>query len=378
MRGSTVNPAAETFGQARQGSVAAIIQVLNERLADVGIRTRAVVADGMLQLLCEAETSDKLEKAPTVERVRTELEDISPQRIKRVKINSRIVREAQLLWLEEINRDPENALLWSEVITLRQPFFIKRWIRDRHLKPAGPIFKDITAPEPSESSLPSKVIGGLSLVALLLGAGWLFREDLGVLQRTDNPNAIQPNPLADGSEAPAVNPSVAPTESDAAGNDAPADSEQANSAESSGGSEQTGGNRAADTTPPAAPSPESNGADSNTTGSNTTGSNTTGAAQPPSAAVASSDSANSTGNASDAFAEAVRVANQAAVDGQTASTAAEWLDLAARWQKASDLMGNIPVGNERYAIAQDRIAIYQTNSQSALQRATTLQESQTP
>ena len=43
------NPANETFGQARQGSVAAIIQVLNEHLSDIGIRTRAVVADGTCQ-----------------------------------------------------------------------------------------------------------------------------------------------------------------------------------------------------------------------------------------------------------------------------------------------------------------------------------------
>ena len=124
MKGAiSTNPATETFGQARQGSVAAIIQVLNEQLSTLGIRTRAVVADGMLQLLCEAASPEQLTKDTVVERVRTELETISPQRIKKVKINSRIVREDQLLWLEEINRDPENALLWSEVITLKRPFF---------------------------------------------------------------------------------------------------------------------------------------------------------------------------------------------------------------------------------------------------------------
>ena len=118
-----INPATESFGQARQGSVAAIIQVLNERLSDSGIRTRAVVADGTLQLLCEAVTPEQLEKSTVVERVRSELEAISPQRIKRVKINSRIVKEAQLLWLEEISRNPEKSLLWSEVIVLKRPFF---------------------------------------------------------------------------------------------------------------------------------------------------------------------------------------------------------------------------------------------------------------
>ena len=37
--------------QARQGSVAAIIQVLNDKLADSGVRTRAIFEDGVLQLL---------------------------------------------------------------------------------------------------------------------------------------------------------------------------------------------------------------------------------------------------------------------------------------------------------------------------------------
>ena len=119
-------PASETFGQARQGSVAAIIQVLNEQLADIGIRTRAVVADGMLQLLCEAASPEQLEKQTVVSRVRQILENVSPHRITKVSINSRIVKEEQLLWLEEISRDPENSLLWSEVITLKRPFFVRR------------------------------------------------------------------------------------------------------------------------------------------------------------------------------------------------------------------------------------------------------------
>jgi hypothetical protein len=48
------DPMDDIAQQARQGSVAAIIQTLNEQLVDVGIRTRAVLADGILQLLCEA------------------------------------------------------------------------------------------------------------------------------------------------------------------------------------------------------------------------------------------------------------------------------------------------------------------------------------
>ena len=107
--------------QAHQGSVAAIIQILNERLANSGVRTRAIFEKGVLQLLCEASTVDKLEQSILVKQIRQILESIAPRNIRRVNINSRIVREQQLLWLEEISRDPENQLLWSEEVTLVKP-----------------------------------------------------------------------------------------------------------------------------------------------------------------------------------------------------------------------------------------------------------------
>ncbi len=334
---TTVNPATETFGQARQGSVAAIIQVLNERLADIGIRTRAVVADGMLQLLCEAATAEELEKEKVVERVRTELENISPQRIKKVKINSRVVKEEQLLWLEEINRDPENNLLWAEVITLKRPFFVQRWIRDRDLKPAGPIFRDITEPEPSKTSLPSKLIGGISLALLVAAAAWLFRDDFG---RNQPVVEVDGSPITAEEGTPSENAfPVVPS--------APTDAESE-------------GDRTADITPTDALEPEEpTSAQIPSTGTNN--------AQTPEGNPGNS------GSVTDAFAEAVRVAEQAAIDGQTASTAAEWLDLAARWQKASDLMSNIPEGNPQYGVAQDRLTNYQENSQAALQKAANIQ-----
>ncbi|WP_416666583.1 hypothetical protein [Egbenema bharatensis] len=116
--------------QARQGSVSAIIQILNEKLADSGVRTRAVFEQGVLQLLCEAATPEQLEQSVLVPDVRRILEAIQPRRIRRVNINSRIVREQQLLWLEEINRDGVNQLLWSEEIVLNRPNFMQRFFRD--------------------------------------------------------------------------------------------------------------------------------------------------------------------------------------------------------------------------------------------------------
>jgi hypothetical protein len=348
------NLASETFGQARQGSVAAIIQVLNERLADVGIRTRAVVADGMLQLLCEAVAPEQLEKQTVVEKVRSVLETISPQHIKKVKINSRIVKEDQLLWLEEINRDPENALLWSEIITLKRPFFVQRWIRDRHLKPAGPIFKDITEPEPYRASFTTQIIGASGLAFLLLVAGWLFREDLGM-----RPVAEAPSP------EPGALSATAPISSAA---------ERA---------EEQAGEQAADTTPTRPPAanpaannaansaanPTANNAATSANSSSNSSATSAASAKPTSAPATAQTAPANSGAIADAFAEAVRIAEQAAVDGQSATTTAAWLEIAARWQRASDLMGQIPQGNEQYTVAQDRLKTYQTNSQSALQKA---------
>ncbi|MBW4559540.1 MAG: hypothetical protein KME32_00010 [Mojavia pulchra JT2-VF2] len=116
--------------QAHQGSVAAIIQVLNEKLVESGVRTRAIFADGVLQLLCEAATVEQLEQSTLVQKIRQILESITPRNIRRVNINSRIVREQQLLWLTEIYRDRENQLLWSEEITLPKTNTLKQLIQD--------------------------------------------------------------------------------------------------------------------------------------------------------------------------------------------------------------------------------------------------------
>ncbi|PSN19735.1 hypothetical protein C7271_05805, partial [filamentous cyanobacterium CCP5] len=107
--------------QARQGSVAAIIQILNEHFSDCQVRTRAVLDQGVLQLLCEAPTPQQMPQNEVVGRVKTVLENVCPRGIYRVNVNGRIVNEQQLLWLDAIRRDPEHQLLWSELITLKTP-----------------------------------------------------------------------------------------------------------------------------------------------------------------------------------------------------------------------------------------------------------------
>lgn len=278
---SSVN---DILGQARQGSVAAIIQILNERLADSQIRTRAILADGILQLLCEAPKAEQLEQEKVVGRVQSILEELSPKGIRKVNINSRIVREQQLLWFEEITRDPENQLLWSELIKLKQPHPIARFWHDRQQpKPRGEIVVPDARQRAGQKYFLRGLVGGASLCLLLLLLGWVLKHRLGISWAQ----------LGDPAPAPVV-----------------------------------------ESTPP-----------------------------DPTAAQES-------------FAQAVRLAQQAVADGQEAETPAEWLDLAARWQRAADLMAEVPPENENYAIAQDRVVTYQQNSDQALSTAEKLQQTE--
>ncbi len=279
---STTTSVNDILGQARQGSVAAVIQILNERLADLSIRTRAILANGVLQLLCEAPTPHQLEQSLVVEQVRTILEELAPRHIRKVNINSRIVREQQLLWYEEISRDPDNQLLWSEMITLKQPNPVARFWQDlqQPKQRKDIVVNDSKRHHRNQQYFVRGLVGGASLCLLLLILGWVLKHRLGL-------SWAQVIPLSGSSDV---------------------------------STEQT-------------------------------------------APLATQDS----------FSQAVRLAQQAVADGQAATTQAEWLDLAARWQRASDLMAEVPADSDNYAIAQDRVVTYQTNSDQALLKAQKLQ-----
>lgn len=298
-----VDPMDDIANQAHQGSVAAIIQVLNEKLADSGVRTRAIFVEGVLQLLCEASHLDQLEQPQLVERIRHILEGLEPRHIRRVNINSRIAREQQLLWLEEISREPDDQLLWCQEITLARPNLFKRLTRK------GGLSKSKYSRASSRSSMPKTppphverekrqfwrgIVGGASLSLLLLLVGWVLYEWLG--NGLMQPQSVETTPLP---EPAASGPDPAPPD-------------------------------------PAVPTPT------------------------PETAIAPQP---------DAFVQAVRLAEQAANDGQSAQLPAEWLDIATRWQRASDLMAEVPADDSRYRTAQDRVEVYRQNSEAALRRA---------
>ncbi|WP_448560530.1 hypothetical protein [Trichothermofontia sp.] len=291
-----VNSSEGIAQQARRGSVAAIIQVLNDRLAVFGVRTRAIFADGVLQLLCEAASVDQLAQTTLVNQIREILESIAPRNIRRVNINSRLAREQQLLWLEEISRDPENQLLWSEEIILRKPNLIALWLEDlKAQKAPNPPLVTSTQPIPPHyhrNHYPFRrgLLGGIG-VTLLLGLGGLAIWQWGIQSR-----------FLSRSAAPATSSTVAVATADHA---------------------------------------------------------------LPSVTTTSPAITTST----DPFSAAVRLAEQATAMGKTAQLPAQWLELAARWQQASDLMAAVPAQDPRYAIAQDRTQRYRQNSELALQEA---------
>ncbi len=324
-----VDPMDDIVRQARQGSVAAIIQVMNEKLADSGVRTRAMFSEGVLQLLCEAASVEQLDQ-PTVEtEVRKILESLEPRHIRRVNINSRIAREQQLLWLEEINRDPESQLLWSKEITLNRPHLFKRLARDR----------STTRPKTSKAALPKSTVsdlraqrqfwrglmGGACLSLLVLLGGWLSYDWWERSQSAQTTAVSDPAPDPDPVSDPASDPAPAAASQPEGVSPPPSPTTVATSPN-----------------PEPSPSPASV------------------SPTPPTAA-----------STEDPFAQAVRLAEEAVRGGKTAQSSAEWLELATRWQRASDLMAAVPADDSRYSTAQDRRVAYLQNSQTALQEAQT-------
>ena len=66
-------------------------------------------------------------------------------------------------------------------------------------------------------------------------------------------------------------------------------------------------------------------------------------------------------NQVDPFREAVEAATEAAAKGKTAVTIEDWSAVSTLWQTALESMAAVPEDYPRYAIAQQRVPIYQAN-----------------
>lgn len=287
--------------QAHQGSVAAIIQLLNEKLAKSGVRTRAIFSDGVLQLLCEAARVEQLEQSSLVEQIQQILDSIAPGYIRRVNINSRIVREQQLLWLKEIDSDRDNQVLWSQEIALVQPNIVKQLIKDfteaqaelgKPNFPKTPVSRPLVLinKEKHQNQPKTKILAASGLCLLLL-LSWVVYAQLG--NNLKNLIHLQTS--------------------------------------------------------------------KSLTTENTNGKQT----QTPSPTLNNNLSEPSDGP----FAISVRIANQASASGKTATTSTQWLEIAAKWQRASDLMATVPQKHSRYQEAKIRTQLYKKYSEAAQKEA---------
>lgn len=300
----------DIFWQAQQGSVAAIIQLLNQKLSSSGVRTRAMFADGVLQLLCEARSEDKLEKSTLVGTIRQILESIAPRNIYRININTRIVREQQLLWLEEVSRKQgDNELLWSEEFTLEKPNAFQQFIKDLQERKPEPV--KISLPKTPQSS--SIVIVkktqhknsawgwfllGISICTLFGIAGLALYSLLG--------NKVKLPMLASDSK-PVL--SITKTVESPVINESKKQQSQENLNESNAKLTE------------------------------------------------------------DYFVSAVRIANETTINGKKARNSTQWLEIAASWQRASDLMAKVPRNHSRYKEAQIRTKLYRQYSEAAQKEA---------
>ncbi|BAY90898.1 MULTISPECIES: hypothetical protein [unclassified Tolypothrix] len=381
--------------QAHQGSVAAIIQLLNDKLVESGVRTRAIFSDGVLQLLCEAQSVDQLEKTTIVQKIRQILESIAPRNIRRVNINSRIVREQQLLWLTEIYRDRDNQLLWSEEITLPKPNIFRQILKDfQDYKESKTELAQVSLPKPNsfrsvvfrrrnrnkaknrlqsksipKQSLPLGLlkVSSLCLPLLLLVWGayaWLEgKGESSTSAETSKSLTIQPQVsslantqnFAQKTEDPFVAAVRIANQASALGKKALTPEQRLELA--------TKWQEASDlmSQVPAKHSRYQEAQSRIQLYKKYAAASQSIAAKPkptPTPGI-------KTLSTPDPFAAAVRIANQASASGKTAASSEQWSTLAAKWQEASDLMSQVPAEHSRYQEAQSRIQLYKKFSEAA-------------
>jgi len=286
--------------QAHQGSVAAIIQLLNEKLAKSGVRTRAIFSDGVLQLLCEAARIEQLEQSPLVEQIQQILDSIAPRHIRRVNINSRIVREQQLLWLKEIDSDRDNQLLWSHEITLIQPNIVKQLIKDfteaqaelgKPNFPRTKVSRPLVLINKEKHKKPKKkILAVAGLCSLLLLSSVVYAQLGNKVKNLMQLETSKSLTIENTNDKKAQTPFRVPNNSLSEPSDDP-------------------------------------------------------------------------------FAISVRIANLASASGKTATSSTQWLEIAAKWQRASDLMGTVPQKHSRYQEAKIRTQLYKKYSEAAQKEA---------
>lgn len=268
---------------AHQGSIKAIMQILNQQLRDAGINTKIASGDhGVLEILCEAGHPENLDKQRIVDCIQRSLDQIAPRTFRKVHIQSRLTNDTQALWVSTLSQKERRKLIWSEDICINRISLFQKALKSLGIqslaKPSAKKSKRAKLKNNVDQWLKGDrqiwvIMGAIAAVSVGWAArDWALLKTQVQLQATTNP--AQNVPRDPGSILDF-----------------------------------------------------------------------------------------------DAFNQSVRLATQAANGGKTATTYGEWLDLANRWQQASDLMKRIPQDHPRYTEAQERILSYRQNSEVALAKA---------
>ncbi|NJN73032.1 MAG: hypothetical protein HC799_09620 [Limnothrix sp. RL_2_0] len=268
---------------AQQGSIKAIMQILNKQLRDAGVNTKIASGDhGVLEILCEAGHPENLDKHRIVDCIQRSLDQIAPRTFQKVHIQSRLTNDTQALWVSTLSQGERRKLIWSEDILINHISWVQKLLKDLGIKsPAQPPVKKRQRGNQKNAvdhwfkgdRQGWVIIGAIAAVSIGWAArDWALLKTQVQLQSTTNPTQNAPRNSDNTSDF-------------------------------------------------------------------------------------------------DAFNQSVRLATQAANGGKTATTYGEWLDLANRWQQASDLMKRIPQDHPRYTEAQERVLSYRQNSEVALAKA---------
>lgn len=116
--------------KAYQGNITAIRQLLNGQLQETGVQTKVTLGvNGTLEILCEADHPENLDKDRIVPCIRHNLDQLSPRPFREVHIQSCLIKEEQSLWVSSLSHTARQNLLWSVDLEIQPLPWLQRALR---------------------------------------------------------------------------------------------------------------------------------------------------------------------------------------------------------------------------------------------------------
>lgn len=325
--------------QARQGKVAAILQILRQEFTEMGLQVRAVLQNGVLHLLCEIDAKEPPEREVLLPRIQSIFTSLTPDLIRQIRIYGRAAQDQPLVWFGEngflegrsseqnsdnnSDNNSENHLpsCWQDNIFLEQPHQSHQL--SSHSRQSTQELA-LTPELRQHHQFQRGLVLGVALSSIL-----------GLISFAGYQALSPPQPKS-------LNSQFSQTSSVSEPN-------SGNPVRSNSSSTQR-----LDSNPRSTPNSDSNNL-------NSENSSPDSPPNPEKDRILQQDEAN--------FAEAVRLAQEAVEDGKFAQWPEEWESIADKWQRAADLMSEVSDAYPRSATAQNRAALYRRNAEVAQQEA---------